>query len=291
MHVTLGLCPRTPKEAAALSGADEPVFTTARRFGVRLRSHPARAGLLGLILLGWCSPPAVSQSADPSFVTTIRSQSNLPPRVAQAHRFLARRGFASGQPVAARVGARANGFRPRPQAAGAQAAWQPLGPTGVLSSNYGLVTGRISSLALDPADGTGNRLYVGTTRGGVWLSQNAGTANPANIVFTPLIDNQGALSTAIDAFHQCWGGHGAARWHRRGPGGHRGPERRTRFLLWSGYSAFYRRRQHMEPDPDHGRPAIRLRRRGLRRICVEHHEPTGGGGGRFAGMGRGVGWR
>jgi hypothetical protein len=172
------LCPRTPKEAAALSGADEPVFT-ARRFGVRLRSHPARAGLLGLILLGWCSPPAVSQSADPSFVTTIRSQSNLPPRVAQAHRFLARRGFASGQPVAARVGARANGFRPRPQAAGAQAAWQPLGPTGVLSSNYGLVTGRISSLALDPADGTGNRLYVGTTRGGVWLSQNAGTANPA----------------------------------------------------------------------------------------------------------------
>ena len=61
------------------------------------------------------------------------------------------------------------------------------------------MTGRISSLALDPADATGNRLYVGTTGGGVWLSQNAGTANPANIVFTPLTDNLGALSTAIDA--------------------------------------------------------------------------------------------
>ncbi len=61
------------------------------------------------------------------------------------------------------------------------------------------MTGRISSLALDPADATGNRLFVGTTGGGVWLSQNAGIANPANIIFAPLTDNLGALSTAIDA--------------------------------------------------------------------------------------------
>jgi hypothetical protein len=69
----------------------------------------------------------------------------------------------------------------------------------VLSLNYGLVTGRISSLALDPADTTGNRLYAGTTGGGVWLSQNAGAANSTSIVFTPLTDNLGVLNTAVDA--------------------------------------------------------------------------------------------
>jgi hypothetical protein len=200
--VTLGLCARTSKDPAAFSGADEPV--PAWRFGVCLRSLSARLVLFGLISvcwssLGWCSPPVVSQSVDPSFVTTNRSQSNLPPRVAQARRFLARRGLASGDPAGARVPTHANGLSPHPQATGAPAAWQPLGPTGVLSSNYGLVTGRVSSLALDPSDETGNRLFVGTTGGGVWLSQNAGTADPANIVFTPLTDNLGALSTAIGA--------------------------------------------------------------------------------------------
>jgi hypothetical protein len=198
MLVTPGLCARTPKEAAALSGADEP-FLTERRFGVCLRSLPARLGLFGLILFGCCSPSAVSQSADPSFVIPTRSRSSLPPRVLQAQRFLTHRGLASGQPTGARVRTHANGLRPHPQTTGAPAAWQPLGPTGVLSSNYGLVTGRISSLALDPADATGNRLYAGTTGGGVWLSKNAGSANPANIVFAPLTDNLGALSTAIDA--------------------------------------------------------------------------------------------
>jgi hypothetical protein len=94
---------------------------------------------------------------------------------------------------------RADGLSPRPQVTGVPAAWQSLGPASVRSSNYGLVTGRISSLALDPGDATGNRLYAGTTGGGVWLSQNAGAANPAKIVFTPLTDNLGALDTAIDA--------------------------------------------------------------------------------------------
>ena len=63
--------------------------------------------------------------------------------------------------------------------------WEPLGPTGVITPAYGLVTGRISALALDPADATGNRLYVGTTGGGVWVSQDAGTSDPANVAFTP----------------------------------------------------------------------------------------------------------
>jgi hypothetical protein len=74
--------------------------------------------------------------------------------------------------------------------------WQPLGPTAVVSQNYGLVTGRITALALDPSDATGNTLYVGATGGGVWRSQNAGTSSPTNIIFTPLTDNLLAMSGA-----------------------------------------------------------------------------------------------
>jgi hypothetical protein len=81
----------------------------------------------------------------------------------------------------------------------ATATWQPLGPTAVLTPNYGLVTGRVSALALDPSDSTGNCLYLGTTGGGVWLAQNAGTSNASSIVFTPMTDSVAALSGAQDA--------------------------------------------------------------------------------------------
>ncbi len=122
----------------------------------------------------------------------------VPPRVAQARRFLARRGFQAGSSLtrstAGRRAANATAL-----ASPSTAAWQPLGPTDVATSAYGLVTGRISSLALDPADASGNRLYVGTTGGGVWLSQNAAASNPANIVFTPLTDNVAALSVSAQS--------------------------------------------------------------------------------------------
>jgi hypothetical protein len=61
----------------------------------------------------------------------------------------------------------------------------------VITPNYGLVTGRISSIAIDPSDPTGNRVVVGTTGGGVWLSQNAGTAS--SVTFTPLTDTPGGF--------------------------------------------------------------------------------------------------
>ena len=67
------------------------------------------------------------------------------------------------------------------------AAWTPVGPGQVTSALYGNVTGRVSALAIDPADTTGNTLYVGTTGGGVWKSTNAaGSAN--TVTFTPLTD-------------------------------------------------------------------------------------------------------
>jgi hypothetical protein len=77
--------------------------------------------------------------------------------------------------------------------------WQPLGPTAVQTPDYGLVSGRVAAIALDPSDATGNRLYVGTTGGGVWVANNAGVSQPASIVFAPLTDNVPALSGVSDA--------------------------------------------------------------------------------------------
>jgi len=62
-----------------------------------------------------------------------------------------------------------------------------------------LVTGRVSSLALDPADTGGNTLYVGTTGGGVWKATNAAALTPSAISFTPLTDGLEALSGDPDA--------------------------------------------------------------------------------------------
>ncbi|HEY1987317.1 MAG TPA: choice-of-anchor D domain-containing protein [Terracidiphilus sp.] len=97
------------------------------------------------------------------------------------------------------MSSRSNALVARPQGTPASGSWQPLGPAGVLSVHYGLVGGRVSSLALDPADSTGNRLYVGTTGGGVWVSQSAATTNVANVLFSPLTDTTGVLSGAPDA--------------------------------------------------------------------------------------------
>ena len=88
---------------------------------------------------------------------------------------------------------------PRAQSTSTVAAWQPLGPTSVVTPSYGLVSGRVTSIAFDPADPTGNRVYLGATGGGVWLAQNAATANASSVDFTPLTDTTAAMSNALDA--------------------------------------------------------------------------------------------
>ncbi|HTC76685.1 MAG TPA: choice-of-anchor D domain-containing protein [Edaphobacter sp.] len=67
------------------------------------------------------------------------------------------------------------------------APWQPIGPNQVASIAYGNVTGRVTAIAIDPTDTTGNTVYLGTTGGGVWKSANA--AGPAaSVTFVPLTD-------------------------------------------------------------------------------------------------------
>src|SRR5258708_23120346 len=54
-----------------------------------------------------------------------------------------------------------------PQLSSLSAPWQPIGPHHVASIAYGNVAGRVTAIAIDPADATGNTVYLGTTGGGV----------------------------------------------------------------------------------------------------------------------------
>jgi len=157
-------------------------------FTPQLRLTPKALKILALALLAALSPfPSAAQPANPQ---------GTPPQLAQARRFLAHRGWSANG--LAHPGWRANSSRPLTQSPGA-ATWQPFGPTAVLTPGFGLVTGRVSALALDPSDPTGNRLYVGATGGGVWLASNAGAQNTANIAFNPLTDDLPALVDEVDA--------------------------------------------------------------------------------------------
>ena len=65
--------------------------------------------------------------------------------------------------------------------------------------DYGAAAGRVASIAVDQADTSGNTVYVGGASGGLWRSTNAATANPANVQWTPLIDDQATLAVGAIA--------------------------------------------------------------------------------------------
>jgi hypothetical protein len=72
--------------------------------------------------------------------------------------------------------------------------WTPLGPQPTANTGfYGNVSGRVTALAVDPCDATGNTVYAGGADGGVWVSFNALSGNP--VTWQPLTDNEPSLST------------------------------------------------------------------------------------------------
>lgn len=177
--------------------------------------------LLALLLMQCCAghwgfaqqPAAASQIHSSAYKASPipRPDGDIPPRAAEAQRFLRERGWIPGDPLPRRGMRRARSGSTRAGtaaaralqlqiggSAGSNAAWQPLGPMAVDTADFGLVSGRVTALALDPSDSTGNRLYVGTTGGGVWMANNAAATAPS-VVFTPLTDNVAALSGAVDA--------------------------------------------------------------------------------------------
>ena len=79
--------------------------------------------------------------------------------------------------------------------------WTPLGPvplasdaTGTGFQDYHQVSGRATAVAIDPADPTGNTVYIGGAQGGVWKSTNAATSIANNVTWTALTDDQATLS-------------------------------------------------------------------------------------------------
>src|SRR4051812_37401988 len=69
--------------------------------------------------------------------------------------------------------------------------WQNLGPKPVNSANFGQVTGRITAIAVDQRDTTGNTVYVAGANGGVWKSTNAAQASPT---WSPIFEQQPSLT-------------------------------------------------------------------------------------------------
>ena len=180
---------RIPFKPALNGGMGKTVFAGRKRLPHLCfpSAKPLRA-LLWALVAALAVLQAAGQFAGPGArATLLPRQFKVPPRVAQANRFLARRGFVPGSKVSRPLHRPMNLAKPEVQPA-STASWVPFGPTAVLTPSYGLVTGRVSALVLDPGDPTGNRLYLGTTGGGVWMAENAGAQNTSAISFNPLTD-------------------------------------------------------------------------------------------------------
>ena len=87
-------------------------------------------------------------------------------------------------------------------------AWSPLGPaplasdaTGDGMQDYNWVSGRATSVLIDPADSTANTVLLGGAYGGLWKSANAGSqsSNPALVTWQSLIDDQPTLAVGAIA--------------------------------------------------------------------------------------------
>ncbi len=95
-----------------------------------------------------------------------------------------------------------------PSSASGSTVWAPLGPaplasnaTGDGGQDYNWVSGRATSVLIDPADNTGNTVLLGGAYGGLWKSTNAGSqsSNPALVTWQALIDDQPTLAVGAIA--------------------------------------------------------------------------------------------
>ncbi len=124
--------------------------------------------------------------------TLLHAQQPHPTQQARTRQFLQQR--PAPNPATSLLKARAqSALLPHAATTNLTAAWQPLGPNAIASPTLGNLTGRITALAPDPNDTSGNTLYLGTTGGGVWKSTNA-TSTLAAVTFNPLTDTQSSLS-------------------------------------------------------------------------------------------------
>jgi hypothetical protein len=205
MHSPAHRIPGTQSSCCRLS--QPPVLSGAGRgpqLGFVVQALiPIMARMLTLLSIGLVGAGAFSQQS-----LAVRAGRDLPlfREQQRAELFVRRRGVGprshsqTGAPPPALLLARARAehlalLRARAAAATSQpalAAWQPVGPLQVSTAEWNLVTGRVTGIAADPSDPTGNTVYVGTTGGGVWKSTNA-AGSPAAATFTPLTDDLSAF--------------------------------------------------------------------------------------------------
>ena len=72
--------------------------------------------------------------------------------------------------------------------------WTPMGPTPTTGGFFSPVTGRVTTIAVDPSDSTGNTVLIGGAMGGIWRSTDAGAT------WTPVGDQNASLAMGSIAF-------------------------------------------------------------------------------------------
>ena len=154
---------------------------------------------LGALFIAVSASSQIShaQAALENAVAAPSRQRTLPPLERAEREFLTRRGWQQGRSFASLPRTKITPMVHLHPEGGGSTNWTAIGPQAISTPNYGLVSGRVTALAIDPADPTGNHLLVGTTGGGLWqtnLSQATTT-----VPFTPMTDNIPALASATDA--------------------------------------------------------------------------------------------
>ena len=72
--------------------------------------------------------------------------------------------------------------------------WTPIGPTPTTGGFFSPVTGRVTTIAVDPSDSTGNTVLIGGAMGGIWRTTDAGAT------WTAVGDQNASLSMGSIAF-------------------------------------------------------------------------------------------
>src|SRR5215470_10572983 len=93
-------------------------------------------------------------------------------------------------------GQRAATFQVSPDTSGT-GGWVSLGPAPLVSDQnfFGMVSGRVTAIAVDRSDATGNTVYAASAYGGVWKSTNATAVPATSVVWTPVTDQQDSLAS------------------------------------------------------------------------------------------------
>ena len=94
-------------------------------------------------------------------------------------------GTGLGEPAGDRINADFRIFTMDPANGLASSTWTAVGPA---SANSGGNSGRVTGLAIDPSDPSGNTVYAGGASGGIWKTNNFLTTDSEGPTWIPLVD-------------------------------------------------------------------------------------------------------